>query len=158
MTMKRPIQTTLLLAQLCAGAALAGSDGIRVTPNGTQASMAGPVDYFSGNAVVDMLFTPTEYSGISGAHVTFAPGARTVWHTHPRGQTLIVTSGKGWVQEWGKDKQDIEPGDVVRIAPGTKHWHGATDTNGMRHIAIQGAVDGRNVEWLEPVSNEQYTR
>lgn len=154
--MKRPIQTTLLLAQLCAGAALADSAGVQVTPNGTQASMTGPADYFSGIAVVDMLFTPTPYSEISGAHVTFVPGARTVWHSHPRGQTLIVTSGKGWVQEWGQSKQEIKPGDVVRIAPGVKHWHGATDTNGMRHIAIQEALDGKNVEWLEPVSADQY--
>ncbi|SEI88455.1 Cupin domain protein [Azotobacter beijerinckii] len=158
MTMKRPFQATLLLAQLCAGAALADSDGIKVVANGSQASMAGPADYFSGNAVVDMLFTPTEYSQVSGAHVTFAPGARTAWHTHPRGQTLIVTSGKGWVQEWGKDKQEIHPGDVVRIAPGVKHWHGATASNGMRHIALQEAVDGKNVEWLEQVGDDQYAK
>ncbi|MEE4461148.1 cupin domain-containing protein [Azotobacter chroococcum] len=120
--------------------------------------MAGPADYFTGAVVVDMLVTPTEYSQVSGAHVTFAPGARTAWHTHPRGQTLIVTSGKGWVQEGGKDKQEIKPGDVVRIAPGVKHWHGATDTNGMRHIALQEAVDGKNVEWLEQVSDDQYTK
>lgn len=89
---------------------------------------------------------------------SFAPGARTAWHTHPRGQTLIVTSGKGWVQEWGKQRREIEPGDVVRIAPGVKHWHGATASNGMRHIALQEAVDGKNAEWLEEVSDEQYAK
>ncbi|GAB3396196.1 cupin domain-containing protein [Azotobacter armeniacus] len=154
--MKRPFQATLLLAQLCTGAALA--DGIKVIPNGDQASMAGPADYFTGAVVVDMLFTPTEYSQVSGGHVTFAPGARTAWHTHPRGQTLIVTSGKGWAQEWGKERREIKPGDVVQIAPGVKHFHGATATNGMRHIALQEAADGKNVEWLEQVSNEQYAK
>jgi len=158
--MKRSLQATLLLAQLStdAGVGAALADGIEVTPNGDQASMAGLVDYFTGAVVVDMLFSPTEYSQASGGHVTFAPGARTAWHTHPRGQTLIVTSGKGWVQEWGKERRAIEPGDVVRIAPGVKHWHGATASNGMRHIALQEAVDGKNAEWQEQVSDEQYAK
>lgn len=154
MTIKRPIQVTLLLAMLCTGSAFA--DGVKVTANGAQPSVAGSSDYFSGAVVVDMLFVANEYSQVSGAYVTFAPGARAAWHTHPRGQKLIVTSGTGWVQEWGKDKQVIKPGDVVQIAPGIKHWHGATSTQGMRHIAIQEAVEGKNVEWLEQVSDDQY--
>lgn len=158
--MKRSLQATLLLAQLStdAGIGAALADGIEVIPNGDQASMAGPADYFTGAVVVDMLFSPTEYSQVSGGHVTFAPGARTAWHTHPRGQTLIVTSGKGWIQERGKERRVIEPGDVVRIAPGVKHWHGATASNGMRHIALQEAVDDKNAEWQEQVSDEQYAK
>lgn len=155
--MKHPFRTTLLLAQLCTGTALAGeAEGIQVQANGAQASQSGPADYLTGQAVVDMLFTATDYSPASGAHVTFAPGARTVWHSHPRGQTLLVTSGQGWVQEWGKPRRVINPGDVVRIAPGVKHWHGATATQAMRHIALQDAQDGKAVDWLEPVSTEQY--
>jgi quercetin dioxygenase-like cupin family protein len=105
---------------------------------------------------VDPLFAAVEPSRVSGGHVTFEPGARSAWHTHPAGQILIVTSGLGWVQEWGGPKQEIRPGDVVRIAPGVKHWHGASATTGMTHIAIQEAVDGKNVDWMEQVSDEQY--
>lgn len=97
-------------------------------------------------------------SHTSGAYVTFEPGARSAWHTHPLGQTLIVTAGTGWVQQEGGEKQDIKPGDVIWIPPGVKHWHGATATNGMTHIAIQEQLDGKNVEWMEQVSDEQYGR
>lgn len=154
--MKRSVQTVLTLVLLASGPSFA--DGIRLLPNGSQPSTLGSNDFFSGAVVVDPLFAPAEYSQVSGGHVTFAPGARSAWHTHPAGQTLIVTSGTGWVQEWGKEKQLIRPGDVVRIAHGVKHWHGATAINGMRHIAIQEVVDGKNVEWLEKVSDEQYGR
>jgi len=95
-------------------------------------------------------------SRASGARVTFEPGARTAWHTHPLGQTLIVTGGAGWVQQWGGPIQDIRPGDVVRIPPGQKHWHGATATTGMTHIAIQEHLDGKTVDWMEMVSDVQY--
>ena len=96
------------------------------------------------------------YTRATGGHVTFEPGARSAWHTHPAGQILIVTSGVGWVQEWEGEKREIRPGDVIWTPPGVKHWHGATATNGMSHIAIQDAVDGKNVDWLEKVGEEQY--
>lgn len=114
-------------------------------------------EYFTGNVVVDQLFGATEHSPTTGGHVTFAPGARSNWHTHPAGQTLIVTSGTGLVQQEGGEKQVIRPGDVVSIPSGVRHWHGATATNGMRHIAIQDMVDGKNVDWMEPVTDEQYS-
>ena len=93
---------------------------------------------------------------MSGGHVTFEPGARSAWHTHPVGQTLVITSGLGWVQQWGGPKQEVRAGDVVWFAPGIKHWHGASASTAMTHIAIQEAVDGKNVDWLEQVSDEQY--
>ncbi len=157
MPLKKPIQSTLLLAMLCTGNAFA--DGIKVIANGAQPSVTGSSDYFSGAVVVDPLMAPAgDYSGVTGANVMFAPGARSAWHTHPRGQTLIVTSGTGWIQEWGKDKHVIKPGDVIQIVPGVKHWHGATSTQSMRHIAIQELLDGKNVEWLEQVSDAQYAK
>jgi quercetin dioxygenase-like cupin family protein len=111
---------------------------------------------FTGSVRVDPLFPANAPSRVSGGLVTFEPGARSAWHTHPVGQILIVTAGKGLVQRWGGPIEEIQPGDVVRIAPGVKHWHGASPTTGMSHIAIQEAVDGRNVDWLEKVSDEQY--
>lgn len=129
---------------------------IVITPNGSRPSGKGPAEWFTGSVVVDPLFSVTEHTRAAGAHVTFEPGARTAWHTHPAGQTLIVTSGVGWVQEWGKDRREIRPGDVVWIAPGVKHWHGATVTNSMRHIAIHEAVDGEVVTWMEHVTDEQF--
>jgi quercetin dioxygenase-like cupin family protein len=98
----------------------------------------------------------TGHTRVTVGHVTFAPGARTAWHTHPAGQILIVTYGTGWIQQWGAERREIKPGDVVWIPPGVKHWHGGTATNGMSHMAIQEMVDGRNVDWLEKVSDEQY--
>jgi quercetin dioxygenase-like cupin family protein len=121
-----------------------------------QPSTIGSQEFFAGHTVVDSLFPANEFTHGTGGHVTFAPGARTAWHTHPAGQTLIVTSGSGWVQEEGKERNEIKPGDVVWIAPGVKHWHGATDTSGMGHIAISYMLDGINVEWMEQVSSEQY--
>ena len=125
---------------------------------GSQPSGQGPADYFTGVVRIDPLFQPADPSRAAGASVTFAPGARTAWHTHPLGQTLIVTAGCGWTQRWGGPVEEIRPGDVVSIPPGEKHWHGATPTTGMTHIAIQERLDGKVVEWLEQVSDDQYHR
>jgi len=133
-----------------------GSQTMIITRSGSQPSSQGPAEYFTGSVRVDPLFQAKDPSRGSGARVTFEPGARTAWHTHPLGQILIVTAGSGWVQQWGGEVEDIRPGDVVRIPPGQKHWHGATATTGMTHIAIQEQLDGKVVEWMEQVSDEQY--
>jgi quercetin dioxygenase-like cupin family protein len=132
--------------------------GVEITRNGSQPSTKGPPEYFTGSVRVDPLFAARDPSRVSGASVTFEPGARTAWHTHPAGQTLIVTSGLGWVGEWGGPVQEMRPGDVVRIPPGQKHWHGATATTGVSHIALQEQVGGKVVDWMEKVSDEQYRR
>jgi quercetin dioxygenase-like cupin family protein len=129
---------------------------MKIAKAGTQASNKGPADWFTGSVRIDPLFEAPDPARVAGAHVTFEPGARTTWHTHPLGQTLIVTSGAGWVQREGGPREDIHPGDVVRFEPGEKHWHGATATNGMTHIAIQERLDGRVVDWLEHVTDEDY--
>ncbi|HAX9772347.1 TPA: cupin domain-containing protein [Escherichia coli] len=129
---------------------------MEVISNGSQPSIKGSADYFTGSVRVDPLFNPKAPSRTSGGFVTFDAGSRSAWHTHPLGQTLIVASGTGWVQQWGEKKIEIKPGDVVWCPPGVKHWHGATATNGMSHYAIQESLDGKNVEWLEKVSDEQY--
>lgn len=129
---------------------------MEIKRNGEQASQTGPSDWFTGQTIVDPLFAPHEPARTAGAHVTFAPGARTAWHTHPLGQTLIVTTGVGRVQVWGEPMQEIRSGDVVWFPPGEKHWHGAAPDKSMSHIAIQEALDGQVVEWLEHVSDEQY--
>jgi quercetin dioxygenase-like cupin family protein len=123
---------------------------------GSQPSGAGPAEYFTGTVRVDPLFERTDPARVAGALVTFEPSARTAWHTHPLGQTLLVTAGCGRVQRWGGPVEEIRPGDVVLIAPGEKHWHGATATTAMTHIALQEKLDGKVVEWLEQVSDEQY--
>jgi quercetin dioxygenase-like cupin family protein len=124
--------------------------------SGSQPSSKGPAEYFTGMVRVDPLFQSPEPARTSGASVTFEPGARTAWHTHPLGQTLIVTAGCGLVQRWGGASEQIRPGDVIWFSPGEKHWHGATSTTAMTHIAIQEALDGKPVNWLEQVSDEQY--
>ncbi len=124
--------------------------------SGAQPSGKGPAEYFTGAVRLDPLFQAADPARAAGVHVTFEPGARTAWHTHPLGQTLIITSGRGWVQQWGGPIEEVGPGDVVWFPPGEKHWHGATPTNGMTHIAIQEALDGKTVEWLEHVSEAQY--
>lgn len=129
---------------------------MKLTRNGSQPSQPGPLDYFTGTVRIDPLFTATEPSRVSGASVTFEPGARSAWHTHPVGQTLIITAGCGWTQCWGGPIIEIRAGDVLTCPPGHKHWHGATATTHMTHIAIQEAQDGKNVDWLEKVSDEQY--
>jgi quercetin dioxygenase-like cupin family protein len=123
---------------------------------GDRPSTTGDAAYFTGSVRLDPLFSAREPARAMGASVTFEPGARTAWHTHPLGQTLIVTSGCGLVQRWGGPIERVRPGDVVWFPPGVKHWHGATATVAMTHIAIQEALDGRAVEWLEAVSEEQY--
>ncbi len=121
----------------------------------SQPSAKGPADYFTGTVRLDPLFMAPAPARVTGASVTFEPGARTAWHTHPLGQTLIVTAGCGWVQREGGSTEEIRPGDVVWFPPGEKHWHGATPSTAMTHIAIQEAVDGKAVEWLEKVSDAQ---
>jgi quercetin dioxygenase-like cupin family protein len=124
---------------------------------GTQPSTKGPTEYFTGNVRIDPLFQANNPARAVGASVTFEPGARTAWHTHPLGQTLLVTSGCGLVQRWnGGTIQEIHPGDVIWIPPGEKHWHGATSTTAMTHIAIQEQFDGKTADWMEKVSDEQY--
>ncbi|MCA9115962.1 MAG: cupin domain-containing protein, partial [Planctomycetaceae bacterium] len=119
---------------------------------------AGPPDWFTGTAWINPLFTPQEPARAAGASVSFEPGSRTAWHTHPLGQIVIVTSGLGWAQTWGEPVDEIRPGDVVWFPPGEKHWHGASPEHSMTHIAIQESLDGKVVEWLEHVSDEQYQR
>lgn len=125
---------------------------------GSQNSAKGPVDWFTGEVRIDPLFEAPEPARLRAATVTFEPAARTAWHTHPLGQTLIITSGYGWAQRWDGPIEEIRPGDVIWFAPNEKHWHGATATTAMKHIAIQETLDGKAVEWLEKVSNEQYQR
>jgi quercetin dioxygenase-like cupin family protein len=124
--------------------------------SGSQPSGKGPADYFTGSVRIDPLLQAPEPARIRGASVTFEPGARTAWHTHPLGQTLIVTAGCGWVQREGGPVEVIRPGDVVWFEPGEKHWHGATATTGMTHIALQEALNGKVVDWMEKVTDEQY--
>jgi quercetin dioxygenase-like cupin family protein len=125
---------------------------------GTQPSTKGPTEYFTGNVRIDPLFQANYPARAVGARVTFEPGARTAWHIHPLDQTLIVTSGCGLLQRWngGTPIQEIRPGDVIWIPPGEKHWHGATSTTAMTHIAIQEQLDGKTADWMEKVSDEQY--
>jgi quercetin dioxygenase-like cupin family protein len=127
-----------------------------ITRAGSKPSGKGPADWFTGTVRIDPLFTAPAPARVGGAAVTFEPGARTAWHTHPLGQTLIVTAGVGWVQREGGLVEEIRPGDVVWFPPGEKHWHGATATAAMTHIAIQEALDGKAVEWMEHVTDEQY--
>jgi quercetin dioxygenase-like cupin family protein len=126
--------------------------------SGSEASRKLPAEYFTGSARLDPLFQAPEPARVGGGHVTFEPGARTAWHTHPLGQTLIITSGLGWVQREGGPIEEVRPGDIVWFPPAEKHWHGATSTNAMTHIAIQESLNGKNVDWLEKVSDEQYRR
>ncbi|MDE2231973.1 MAG: cupin domain-containing protein [Candidatus Omnitrophica bacterium] len=125
---------------------------------GSQPSNKGPDDWFTGTVRIDPLFNAPAPARAVGASVTFEPGSRTAWHTHPFGQTLIVVSGCGWVQSKGGAIEEIHPGDVVWFSPGEKHWHGASPTTAMTHIAIQEALEGKVVEWMEKVSDQQYCR
>jgi quercetin dioxygenase-like cupin family protein len=129
---------------------------MEIKRSGSQPSAKGPAEYFTGTVRVDPLFQAQEPGRVAGAAVTFEPGAHSNWHTHPLGQTLIVLSGCGLVQSWGGPVRRIRPGDVVSCPPGEKHWHGATTTTAMSHLAIQEAKDGKSVEWLERVTDEQY--
>src|SRR5688572_23543125 len=125
---------------------------------GSQASAKGPADWFTGTVRIDPLFDRTDPARVNGASVTFEPGARTAWHTHPLGQTLIVTCGCGWAQREGGPVEEIRPGDVVWFPPGVRHWHGATATTAMTHIAIQEKLDGKAVDWMEKVTDGQYRK
>jgi quercetin dioxygenase-like cupin family protein len=127
-----------------------------IVRNGTQPSVEGPADWFTGAVRIGSAFQRERPARVAGAVVTFAPGARTAWHTHPLGQTLIVTDGMGWVQTDGGPRLDIGPGDVIWFPPGEKHWHGATATTAMTHIAIQEALDGETVTWMEQVADTDY--
>jgi quercetin dioxygenase-like cupin family protein len=129
---------------------------MEVKRNGSQPSRKGPEEYFTGSVRIDTPFEGSAPARAGGAIVTFEPGARSAWHTHPLGQTLIVTSGCGWVQSEGGPKVEIRPGDVVWCPPNERHWHGATPTTAMTHVAIAEALDGRVVEWMEKISDEQY--
>jgi len=129
---------------------------MEIKRSGSQPSGKGPAEYFAGTVRVDPLFEAPDPARVRGASVTFEPGARTAWHTHPLGQTLIVTFGLGWVQRWGGPVEEIRSGDVVWILPDEKHWHGATRTTAMTHIAIQEALNGSPVAWMEKVSDERY--
>jgi quercetin dioxygenase-like cupin family protein len=129
---------------------------MEITRSGSKPSGRGPTEYFTGTVRVDPLFQAPEPARVSGASVTFEPGARTAWHTHPVGQTLIVTAGCGRVQREGGPIEEAHPGDVIWFSPGEKHWHGASPTTAMTHIAIQEHIDGKAVDWLEKVSDEQY--
>ena len=127
-----------------------------LTRAGTQPSMAGPASFFTRLVRVDPLFPANDDINASGAYVTFEPGARSAWHTHPCGQHLVVTAGVGLTQEWGQPIQEIRPGDVIWCPPGVKHWHGAAPGTAMSHLAVTGTMDGKNVTWMEKVTDEQY--
>ncbi|MFS2202021.1 carboxymuconolactone decarboxylase family protein [Pseudomonas sp. Pseusp3] len=160
------MKNTLIGIAVCAAAPFADAVGAdnasesravqQISRAGSQASVAGPADYFTGRVRVDPLFPATDEINASGAYVSFEAGARSAWHTHPAGQRLVVTSGVGRVQEWGKPVQEIRPGDVIVCPPGVKHWHGAAATSAMTHLAVTGSVDGKSVQWLEKVTDEQY--
>ena len=154
------LSSSLLVALIQAGQTqVSSSDGtqtVEVIQNGSQPSTEGADENFTGSVSIEPLISVREPSRLSGANVTFEPGARTAWHTHPLGQTLIVTAGSGYVQQWGEPVREINPGDVARIPPGVKHWHGATPTTAMTHIALQEQLDGKVVEWMEQVSDNQY--
>lgn len=153
----------LLAAVACAACAAAPRGGVeapaagqQITRAGTRASTVGPMDRFTGQVRVDPLFSADEDINASAAYVTFEPGARSAWHTHPAGQRLVVTSGAGLTQEWGKPVQEIRAGDVVWCPPGVKHWHGAAPTLAMTHLAVSGSVGGKSVTWLEKVTDAEY--
>jgi quercetin dioxygenase-like cupin family protein len=152
--MKRLIGVLAALVLLGAAPVLAESTAI--SSNGSRTSFKGAAANFTGDVIVEPLYAANNHTSSSGGHVIFAPGARSAWHTHPAGQILIVTSGTGWVQEEGGQKREIKPGDVIWTPPGVKHWHGATASNSMSHIAITNMAGGRNVDWMEQVSAEQY--
>jgi quercetin dioxygenase-like cupin family protein len=156
----RTAACTVLLHAAATSSALAQGNapatGQEITRAGAQASAAGPADFFTGQVRVDPVWAADSNINTSGAWVTFEPGARSAWHTHPVGQRLVVLSGVGLTQEWGKPVQVIRPGDVVACPPGVKHWHGAGPTTAMTHLAVTGTAGGSSVTWMEKVSDEQY--
>ena len=146
------------LGQAAPADAAQESQTITIVRSGSQALQNAPAEHFTGSVRVSSLFGAKAPSRVSGGSVTFEPGARSAWHTHPLGQVLIVTAGTGWIQNWGGPIQEIHQGDIVRIPPGVKHWHGASPTSSMTHTVIQEEVDGKNLDWLEKVSDDQYSR
>ncbi len=164
------MNTTLLKIAVCAAALHAATAGAaeqqgsttapaaaqQITRAGAQPSAVGSSDFFTGRVRVDPVWPANGDISAAGGLVTFEPGARSAWRTHPKGQFFVVTAGVGLTQEWGKPIQEIRPGDVVWCPPGVKHWHGAAPTTAMSHLAVTGTVDGKNVEWMEKVSDEQY--
>ena len=165
MNMKRPIRMTVFLLVAVLGILTVAEaktmepkneQKITVTQRASLAASPGPSDYFTGAVEVVMLIVPQEPARTSGAHVTFAPGARTAWHSHPYGQTLIVTDGSGRVQQWDGTVEEMNEGDVISIPPGVKHWHGAAPNSSMTHIAVQESLNGSAATWMEQVSDEQY--
>lgn len=153
----KSLAITALSLSIAGTAAAQAVSELKITRNGSHASISGAAANFTGAVRVDTPFRAEAPGRVSGGHVTFEPAARTAWHTHPLGQTLLVTSGTGRVQRWGGAVQEIKPGDVVWIPPGEKHWHGATPTTAMGHYAITEVLDGKTVEWLEHVTDAQYT-
>ncbi|WKL56701.1 cupin domain-containing protein [Asticcacaulis sp. ZE23SCel15] len=137
-------------------ATLAHAESMQISANGSRPSAKGPDANFTGSVVVDPLYAASADTHNSGGLVSFEPGARSAWHSHPAGQTLIIVSGTGWIQEDGGAKHTVKPGDVIWTPPGLRHWHGATSSNGVSHIAITNVKDGKNVEWQEKVSDAQY--
>jgi len=157
--MKTPPVTAVLLSMLLSVASVVRADetpSVKVTRIGSQPSIKGSAETFSGAVRIDSLFQAGSPGRVGGGFVTFEPGARTAWHTHPLGQTLIVTAGAGRVRQWGGAIQEIKAGDIVWIPAGVKHWHGATASTAMNHIAIAEALDGKVVDWMEKVSDEQF--
>jgi quercetin dioxygenase-like cupin family protein len=134
----------------------AKEESMTITRSGSQPSSKGSSEYFTGNVRIEPLFSENESAPYSGAYVTFQPGARTAWHTHPTGQRLVITEGVGWVQVWGDPIEEVREGDVVWFPPGVKHWHGASPSKAMTHMALTGVLNGKNAEWMEKVSDKQY--
>lgn len=155
--MKKLTATLASLTIMASGSAQAAEE-LEIRRPGSQPSARGAAEIFTGAVRIDPLFPAHPPARASGGQVTFESGARTAWHTHPLGQTLVVTSGTGWIQRWGGLRQEMKPGDVVWIPPGVKHWHGATGATAVTHIAVQEALDGKAVDWLEQVSEAQYGR
>jgi 4-carboxymuconolactone decarboxylase len=145
-----------LLVSASAPATEASKKSQTISQAGSRASIKGPADYFTGDARIDPLFPANDTAHFSGAYVTFEPGARSAWHMHPAGQHILVTSGVGRVQEWGGPIVENKPGDVIWCPPGVKHWHGASPTIAMTHLVITGTANGKNVEWMEKVTDAQY--
>jgi quercetin dioxygenase-like cupin family protein len=145
-------------AQMPNGTTSRRNEMMEIIRAGSQASRPGPGEWFTGTVRIDPLFPVREPGRASAGSVTFEPGARTAWHTHPLGQTLIITSGFGWVQREGGPVEEVRPGDIVWFPPGLKHWHGATPNTALTHIAVQETLNGKNVDWLEKVSDEQYRK
>lgn len=146
----------LTMTQAPAVAAEEKGAAMHIARAGSQPSRRGQAELFTGGVRVDPLASVHEPSRVAASYVTFEPGARTAWHSHPLGQTLVVTAGVGWVQQEGKPVEEIKPGDVVWIPPGLRHWHGASPTTAMTHIAITETLDGKNSDWMEKVTDEQY--